>query len=252
MNENVYFISDVHLRLMESASEAVKENRLFGLFDEIKRQGASLWIVGDLFDFWFEYKYVIPRRYFSVLRKLKELTEAGCDVHILGGNHDYWLGSFISNEIGLKIHPSPIGYSIGGKSFFITHADGILKKDRWYRIMRWIFRNPVTIALFRTIHPRLAFALASKISGKSRHSSTRDAETEAQERNELITYGQARLKESYDYVITGHFHLPTVHSEGEKKIVNLGDWMKYFTFGHFNGQDFRLCYWKCEDFKQIK
>jgi len=118
--------------------------------------------------------------------------------------------------------------------------------------MRWIFRNPVTIALFRMIHPGLAFGLAAKISQKSRHFSMRDIELETQERSELILYGQERLKESYDYVITGHFHLPTFYLEGEKKIVNLGDWMKYFTFGHFDGQDFRLCYWKCEDSQPIK
>lgn len=244
MSEKVYFISDIHLHLQSSEVEEEKKRYLFEFLDKVKKEQARLYVVGDLFDFWFEYKHVIPRHFFRVLRKLQEMVDSGCEIHILGGNHDYWMENFISDEIGIRIHPSPLAVKIGDKAFFITHADGILKKDRGYRLMRKILRNPFFIRLFRFLHPDLGFAIAEKISGKSRHFAMRNRSIEEEERLELIEYGKTKLKESFDFVVTAHFHLPTVYSENNKKIINLGDWMKYFTFGLFDGQDLHLCYWK--------
>lgn len=243
MSRPVYFISDVHLKLYDTPLEAKKRLYLQDFLKEVRRRKARLYIVGDLFDFWFEYRYVIPRQFFSILRYLQETVEAGCDIQLLVGNHDYWFESFFPDELGIAVHREPVETKLAGKSFFITHADGILKKDSGYRFMRKILRNPLIISLFRGLHPTTAFGIAKYISGKSRHYTLRNPALMESERQELIEYGQGLMAKGYQYIITGHFHLPTIYKQGNCKLLNLGDWMRYFSFGYFDGRDLELCYW---------
>ncbi|MCK9244091.1 MAG: UDP-2,3-diacylglucosamine diphosphatase [Candidatus Marinimicrobia bacterium] len=243
MNQNVYFISDVHLHLYDSPDEKVKRERLFEFLAEVRRNKGALYILGDLFDFWFEYRTVIPGFYLPVLCQLRETVRAGCELHFLGGNHDYWVGSFFANTLGITVHYNPIDILISGHRFHLTHGDGILRSDRGYRLMRYFFRNPLCIRLFGLLHPDLAYRLGAKISGKSRRLTQRSSSLEASDRQEIIAYGLTQLAAGAEFVITGHFHLPTEFRTERGTIFNLGDWMKYFSFAYFNGQNMRLCYW---------
>jgi UDP-2,3-diacylglucosamine hydrolase len=250
MAEKIYFISDVHLHSWHSAAETRKKTFLFDFLAEVQRNNGTLYIVGDLFDFWFEYRYVIPRYYFGVLRRLQETVEAGCKIHFLTGNHDYWLGSFFPEELGIEVHLTPLASNIAGKSFFITHADGILKEDKGYRLMKKVLRSRIAIALFRLIHPDLAFKIAQYVSGKSRHYTMRSPEQMDAEQQELINYGQAKIQEGYQFVVTAHFHIPTEYENPAGKMINLGDWICYFTFGFFDGENLSLCYWNQNPLKK--
>ncbi|HDP66963.1 MAG TPA: UDP-2,3-diacylglucosamine diphosphatase [Candidatus Marinimicrobia bacterium] len=249
MATQIYFISDIHLHCYYSESEKRKQAALLDFLDQVKAQKATLYIVGDLFDFWFEYKYVIPRHFFRILRQLQEMVDAGCEIHVLAGNHDYWFESFITVELGVQFHPSSMKTTIAGKSFFIYHGDGILRRDRGYRLMKRILRNRLFIFLFRLIHPDIAFKIAKAVSGKSRHLTLRDPDLIEQERKELIQYGEKIIDQGFDVVVTGHFHLPTDHRYKNGQLINLGDWIRYFSFGYFDGHAMRLCYWKRQTLK---
>jgi len=247
MSPNVYFISDVHLHLNDSLPEKIKRESLFAFLSEVRRHKGTLYILGDMFDFWFEYRRVIPGQYFSVLCQLRETVQAGCEVHFLGGNHDYWVGNFFTETLGIIVHYRPFDVIIAERRFHMTHADGILPEDRGYRLMRRVFRNNLVIRLFRHVHPDYAIRLAANISGKSRRLTLRDPAREESDRQAIIKYGEARLAEGAEFVITGHFHLPTEHHTSRGVILNLGDWMKYFTFGLFDGKKMRLCYWPVDN-----
>ncbi len=249
MSTRVYFISDIHLHCYHSESEARKKAYLFDFFKEIEKNKGTLYIVGDIFDFWFEYRHVIPRHFFKVLRYLQEMVESGCEIHILAGNHDFWFESFFPEELGVQIHLEPVAITLNGKSFFITHADGILKRDRGYRIMKKFLRSRILTKLFRMLHPDLAFTIAKYISSKSRHLTLRDPNLIEEERRELLEYGEKIISDGYDFVVTGHFHLPTDHQFPKGKLINLGDWIRYFTFAYFDGNELSLCYWDKDSLK---
>ena len=251
MLKNLYFISDIHLHCYHSESETRKKNYLFDFFREVQNNKGILYIVGDMFDFWFEYKHVIPRHFFKVLRYLQEMVESGCEVHILAGNHDYWFESFFPGELGVKVHLEHVEAEFNGKSFLITHADGILKQERGYRFMKKILRNRFIITMFRMIHPDLAFRIAKFFSARSRHLTLRNPDLVEDGLRELLEYGEKKINEGYQYVVTGHFHLPTEHQYEQGKIINLGDWIRYFTFGYFDGDELSLCYWKRKSLKTL-
>ncbi|HCK99090.1 MAG TPA: UDP-2,3-diacylglucosamine hydrolase [Candidatus Marinimicrobia bacterium] len=249
MTKKVYFISDIHLNSHYSEAEDLKKRYLIDFLQEVKKNRGTLYIVGDMFDFWFEYKYTIPRYFFKTLRHLQEIVEAGCEVHIMSGNHDYWFESFFPEELGITVHLEPVSIEIGGKAFFITHADGILKKDRGYRLMKKVLRNRFVVACFRLLHPDLAYGIAKIISGKSRYRTLRDPDMIEKERKELIEYGRQKIQEGYQFVVTGHFHLPLEYRHKTAKMINLGDWIRYFTFGYFDGKELSLRYWKQDSLK---
>jgi len=243
MDQNVYFISDVHLHLSDSPDEKVKRGRLFDFLAEVRHKKGKLYILGDLFDFWFEYHHVIPGFYLPVLSQLRETVQAGCEVHFLGGNHDYWVGHFFTDILSVTVHYKPIDVTLGERQFHLTHADGILHSDRGYRLMRYFFRKALCIRLFRLLHPDLAIRLAAKISGRSRRLTMRSPSLEESDRREIIQYGLNKLEAGAEFVITGHFHLPTEYRTERGTILNLGDWIKFFSFAYFDGHDLRLCYW---------
>ena len=239
----VYFIADVHLQTQSSPEESQKIKRLFDFFALVRQQQATLFIVGDLFDFWFEYRSVVFACYFKVLRALQELVEAGCEVHYLGGNHDYWAGDFLSREIGLQVHYRPLDIMINKQRFHVTHGDGILRNDLGYRILRAVLRSELLIRLFRMLHPDLALFIARKVSGKSRRLNRRPPAVQARDREDLVAYGEIQLQSGADYVVVGHLHLPTQVHRGERIILNLGDWLHYYSFAYYDGATLRLAYW---------
>ncbi len=244
MNSKVYFISDIHLQPYDTEEEERKRKYLFEFLEKVRGEKCTLFIVGDLFDFWFEYKHVIPCHYFKTLRYLQKTVEAGCDVHIIVGNHDYWMGDFFPNELGVRIHQHPLDIEISNKRFFIIHGDGILKRDKGYRIMKKFLRSKLLTRLFGLLHPDFAFAIARKVSSGSRSYTLRSPEMEKTIRNEITEYSRNKFKEGYQYIVMGHYHMPTAYRENGNTFLNLGDWMKYFTFGYFDGKELSLCYWK--------
>jgi len=239
----LYFISDLHFHIDRTSQDDEKVRCLQILFRDVKAQRAHLYIVGDLFDFWFEYRYVIPRQHFDLIVLLRDLTEHGIEIHYLAGNHDYWAESFFEHDLGIQLHPAPIKLMYGGKRFWICHGDGILGKDKSYRAMRKIFRHPFTIRLFRFIHPDLGFRIARKVASTSRKVNEFDPEKNRRLVEQAYQeYALPLLDNGYDYVIMGHFHHPFVASGEGRTFINLGDWMHYYSFGYFSRETFELNY----------
>ncbi len=243
MNKAVYFVSDVHLHSVLSEREKQKRFYLLEFLQQVKKERAELFIVGDLFDFWYEYRHVIPRHFFRVLRRLQEITDDGTSVHLIGGNHDYWLEDFFPAELGVEVHRQPVEIERNGRRFLVTHGDGILKRDSGYRVLRRILRNRFVIRLFRLVHPDLAFEIAKRVSGTSRRYTLRDQDQDDSERAEITAFGREQWQAGFDIVIMGHYHLPTCVREDGKIFINLGDWMRHYTYARFDGANISLFYW---------
>lgn len=237
---NTYFFSDVHLGMSHSKSEKVKQKRLLAFLDHVASSGECLFIVGDLFDFWFEYRNVIPRGYTRVISALSHLRELGVEIHYIAGNHDFWMRDYLTTELQIQIHFDDFSHEIAGKRFWLHHGDGIAKNDKGYRLLKKIFRNPVNIFLYSLIHPDIGIPLARWVSNFSRHHNKFEVLDDSDYREEAMR----RFQEGYDYVIFGHLHSPCLDRYGEKTFVNLGDWIDHFTYAVFDGRELRLEMWK--------
>jgi UDP-2,3-diacylglucosamine hydrolase len=239
-----YFISDVHLGLESKTNpgkERAKLNRLLEFLDTVRTTGERLVIAGDLFDFWFEYRNVVPREYYELYSMLKQLTSTGVTVHYLAGNHDFWIGDFFRQELGIQIEKRPFELHIAGRRFYIAHGDGLAKNDAGYLLLRRILRNKISIVLFSTIHPTIAFGIARMVSKKSRdYTGTKNYG----EGDGMREFAEGKVKQGCDFVIMGHRHLPIYHSFGKGVYVNLGDWMEHHTYAVFDGEVLRLETWK--------
>lgn len=160
IHRKTYFFSDVHLGLGTKDDDRKKEQRVIRFLDMVKNDARELYILGDLFDYWFEYKYVVPKGYFRLFAKLAELRYRGIQISYLAGNHDFWLKNYLTEELGITISPDPIERTIGGKRFYLHHGDGLLKNDTGYRILKRFLRNKLNIFLFSLIHPDLTSRIA--------------------------------------------------------------------------------------------
>ncbi len=236
-----FFISDVHLGTNHSKSELVKEKRLLSFFDYVAQYGDRLFIVGDLFDFWFEYRTVIPKGYSRVLCALSQLRELGKEMHYITGNHDFWMRDYLSREYNIHIHVDALEYSLDGKRFYLFHGDGLARKDRGYRLLKKIFRCKINIFLYGLLHPDLGVPLAKWISSLSRsHTSGYGPPDDS----DYLQEASRKFQEGFDYVIFGHLHFPKLEYFGQKVYVNLGDWIEHFTYAEYDGEELRLLEWK--------
>ncbi len=238
---NTFFISDVHLGGQHHKAERVKESRLLSFFEYVAEYGDRLFIVGDLFDFWFEYRTVIPRGYTKVLCALSRLQELGKEMHYIAGNHDFWMRNFIEEELGVTLHFDDFTYELDNKKFYLYHGDGLAKNDRGYRLLKRIFRNRTNIFLYSLIHPDLGIPLARWVSSLSRNHTSR---REPPEDSDYIQAALKKFEEGYDYVLFGHLHSPNYQMFGQKIYVNLGDWMDHFSYAEFDGESLLLRQWK--------
>jgi len=218
----LYFISDVHLGIERDEEDTARETRLLELLARIETDGARLCILGDLFDFWYEYRHVVPARSLRVLGALERLTGAGVEVHYLAGNHDFALGRYLVEEIGCEIHLEPFAMEFGGTRFYLHHGDGLADRDGGYRLLRRILRNRVLQALWRWVHPDLGFALAGRISHASRrYTDTKDYGSSRYREDRLA----AIAAEGYDWIIMGHTHEVDLRElPGGTRYLNLGSW----------------------------
>ncbi len=248
-DKKIYFISDVHLRFVEDKIEHDKRGKLFEFLDHVKKKGDVLVIAGDLFDFWYEWRHVIPKYWFGVIHKLRDLIENGIMVFLITGNHDFELGSYLQEEVGIHCFEESIELKFGEKTFFIAHGDGLAKKDRGYRFMKRIIRNRFSKFLFKTfIHPDLGMKLAKWASGSSRKLVKIDKNHWS---DEYFKFAQTKFIEGYDFVILGHLHTPLLKESDGHFYMNTGDWMTHFSYGYFDGKEIHLKSWKNKSEKKI-
>jgi UDP-2,3-diacylglucosamine hydrolase len=244
MSSPLYFLSDLHFHIDPTDQDREKIRRLRPLFHRIIQEEAILYIVGDLFDFWYEYEYAIPRHHFELLALLHQLKGAGIEVHYLGGNHDFWIDTFFREDLGIIVHPDPVEFERDEKRFWICHGDGVLADDKGYHLLKKILRHPVAIKLFRWIHPDIGFRIARKVASTSRKYHDFDIE---RNRRLLIRvyneYVQQQFSRGYDYVILGHLHHPHISANpNNQTFLNLGDWLYYYSFARYHEKSLNLYY----------
>ncbi len=242
-NKKIFFASDFHLGAPDYESSLVREKKIIRWLDEIKDQAEEIYLLGDVFDFWFEYKHAIPKGFVRLQGKIAEITDSGIPVYWFIGNHDMWIFDYIPKELGVTMVRTEIEKEFGGKTFFIGHGDGLGPGDRGYKFIKKVFRNRVCQWLFARLHPNFGIGLANLSSRKSRAATgTSDAVYHGEEKEMLIQYCKRKLSNKhYDYFIFGHRHLPIVFDfEKKSTYVNIGDWIQYFTYGVFDGEKFEL------------
>lgn len=243
MDLPLFFISDVHLRLAVAESESNKRENLINFIFHVAEEGGTLFIVGDFFDFWFEYKYVIPKAYFEILSALQEAKRRGVTLNFVLGNHDYWTSEFINQRLFDQVYERETYVEANGKQILVTHGDGILSWERGYRIFKAIIRNPLFIFFYRWIHPDLGYTFARWISRRSRHYTHSDEYNDAV-MGELTEYAGNICQDGTDYVVMGHYHQAKEVKLSEGKLIVLGDWIRYNTFALFDGEEISLNYWR--------
>ena len=219
----LYFISDVHLGAQPPAEEAAMEARLLDLLERVGTDGERLYILGDLYDFWYEYRHVIPSTGLRVLAAIQGLTERGIEVHYLTGNHDFAIGPFISDTLGCHIHREPLDVEWSGTRIHLHHGDGLAGNDIGYRVMTKIIRSRQAMWLWRLLHPGIGFAIADRVSGTSRHYTT-GKDYGSGER--AWSHIEAIAGRGYDYFIMGHTHMAEERRlESGCTYLNLGSWL---------------------------
>lgn len=239
----IYFISDLHLGLDDREKDREKENLLLNFLKKIEHNCEKLLIVGDLFDYWFEYKTVIPKYYYRTLAAFYEMTSKGIDIDYIMGNHDFGHIDFFEKELNIPVHKNDTQYTFYGKKFFISHGDGKSNKDIGYKILKKILRSPVSLWLYLKLHPNLGISLASG-SSKSSRKYTRDKRYGITDG--MKEYAFRKIDEGFDYVVMGHRHLAENTKYKEGYYINLGEWINKPTFGSFDGEEFKLH--KVDDF----
>ncbi len=246
-DKKIYFLSDFHLGAPDEERSLVREKKIVAFLDSIKDSATAIFLLGDMFDFWYEYKKVVPRGYTRLLGKLAEISDAGIPLHFFVGNHDMWVKDYFQKELGMALYHHPQVFQFNGKKFYIAHGDGLGPGDHGYKALKKIFRNPVCQWLFGMLHPTLGISVANYFSSKSRAKTGNTDEIFLGEEKEwLIIYSKEVLaKEHFDYFIYGHRHLPLdLKLNNNSRYINLGDWIRNFTYAEFDGNDLQLKKWE--------
>lgn len=243
--KKVYFASDFHLGIPDRERSVEREKRICRWLDEIKHDAAQIYLVGDVFDAWFEYRKVVPKGYTRFFGKLAELTDAGIPIDVFTGNHDLWMRGYFEEEFNIPVHHDYIERTFNGKKFVIGHGDGLGPGDYKYKFLKVILRNPVTQWLYRRIHPDTGVGVAEWFSRLGpKHGNTIDRFLG--EKEWLIRFSRDKLKEGhFDYFIFGHRHIAMEFQLSDSsKYLNLGDWIAYDSYAEFDGKDLHLKYYK--------
>jgi len=264
MNGKIYFASDFHLGIPDRIQSLEREKKLVAWLEMARQDAAEIYLMGDLFDFWFEYKHAVPRGYSRLLGKLAEITDGGCriqdpdsriphpasaiPIHLFRGNHDMWAFDYLQEEIGIQLHRDPEFRTFNGKNFYLAHGDGLGPGDHGYKFIKKIFASRVNQWFFRMIHPDLGISIALFWSRKSRHAAIKKEKTEEERNlrliNERIKFHSEELIKQHpelDYLVYGHYHYPVETHLTEKAVqVVLGDWLTHFTYAVFDGEKLAL------------
>ena len=241
MIKNVYFLSDAHLGSWAMNHRRTQERRLVRFLDSIKEKASALYLLGDMFDFWYEYRYAVPKGYTRFLGKLSELTDSGVEVHYFTGNHDIWAYDYLEKECGVTIHRAPLTVEIGDKVFFLAHGDGLGDPDKGFKVIRAIFHNRICQYLFSALHPRWGIWFGQIWAKKSRlkRKDGKEPPYLGEEKEYLVRYVKDYMKEhpDIDYYLFGHRHIELDLMLSKKtRMLILGDWLWQFTFAVFDGE----------------
>ena len=241
--KKVYFSSDNHLGAPNQQLSKPREAKFVAWLDEVKHDAAAIFLLGDLFDFWFEYKHVVPKGFVRVLGKLAEIKDSGIPIYFFVGNHDLWMDDYFEQELGIPVYHRPKEFSFNHKTFLVGHGDGLGPGDKGYKRMKKVFTNPFSKWLYRWLHPDLGVPLAQHLSVKNKLiSGDEDAKFLGEENEWLAQYAKRKLESKhYDYFVFGHRHLPMEIEVGKNSTYfNLGDWINFYTYGVFDGEKFEL------------
>lgn len=240
--EKIYFISDAHLGAGGNEEEKKKEEKLLSFLKHIQTNNSRLFILGDFFDVWFEYKHAIPNKNFRILKALADLTEQGINIDFLIGNHDCWINSFFSRQLGIKTHTKPLDITLQGKRLFLAHGHGLINQKPGDIILKKIIENPINIYLYRLVSPDVGIPVARGISRLSRFFGNKKMNPE-DVKGYYIEFAKNRLDDGFDAVIMGHTHTGRVINFDEKVYMNLGDWITLFSYGLLEDGQLSLNFW---------
>ncbi|WP_299502334.1 UDP-2,3-diacylglucosamine diphosphatase [Mucilaginibacter sp.] len=249
IGNKLYFASDFHLGTGSYAESREREDRLVRWLDMIKADAAEVFLMGDIFDFWFEYKTVVPKGYIRFLGKLAELADAGVKLYLFKGNHDMWMFDYFVQEFGATIISDELEIERIGKKFYLHHGDGLGPGDAMYKILKKIFRSKICQWLFARVHPNLGVGIANYWSSQSRIAGESNEHRKNVEQEWLVVYSHELLKNNfYNYLIFGHRHIPMdLQINEQSRYINLGEWVNYNTYAVFDGEKLSLHYFEQKD-----
>ena len=248
MEKKVYFVSDFHFGIPDARKSLEREKKFISWLEMVRPDAGEIFLMGDLFDFWFEYKTVIPRGHARLLGALAALSDAGIPIHLFRGNHDMWAFDYLQSELNIQLHRDPEFRTINGKHFYLAHGDGLGPGDQGYKFIKNVFACRLNQLLFRWLHPDMGIRLALFWSRKSRYAAM-EKEKKAEDRNlkliqkRIIVHSRELITThpELDYLVYGHYHYPYNEKISEKAcLVVLGDWLTHFTYGVFNGEKLEL------------
>ena len=254
-DKKIYFLSDFHLGAPDQVSSLEREKIIVQFLTEIKNNAAEIFLLGDMFDFWYEYRKVVPKGYTRLLGKLAELSDAGIPLHFFVGNHDMWTKDYFQKELKMAVYFSHKEFERNGKKFLVGHGDGLGPGDHGYKRLKKLFRNPVSKWLFGILPPVLGIGLANYLSRSSRRQTGATEEVFLGEEKEwLIIYSKEILMEkNIDFFVFGHRHLAIdFRLNNKSRYINLGDWIHYFTYAVFDGKNMELKSYKGKEDKIIR
>ncbi|MBR1688107.1 MAG: UDP-2,3-diacylglucosamine diphosphatase [Prevotella sp.] len=243
--KNIYFLSDAHLGSLAIEHPRTQERRLVRFLDSVKDKAAAIYLLGDIFDFWYEYRYVVPRGYTRLLGKLSELTDAGVEVHFFTGNHDLWAYDYLERECGVTLHKQPQTVELYGRLFLLAHGDGLGDPDRTFKLLRAIFHNRTCQLLMSALHPRWGMWLGLNWARHSylKHKESGQPAYIGEDKEHLVLYAKDYIKThpEIDCFIFGHRHieldLQLEHRDGKQaRLMILGDWISQFTYAVYDGE----------------
>ncbi|MCX6294703.1 MAG: UDP-2,3-diacylglucosamine diphosphatase [Bacteroidetes bacterium] len=242
-NKKIYFASDFHLGVPNYEKSLEREKLIVKWLDEIKHDAQEIYLMGDVFDFWFEYKHAIPKGFTRLLGKIAEIVDSGIPITLFTGNHDMWMFGYLQKELGVTIYRKPIRREYYGKKFYLGHGDGLGPGDHGYKFIKKIFANKICQWLFARLHPNFGMGLGNFWSQRSRLSNgPNDALFTSAEKEWLAIYSkEVLMKEHFDYFIFGHRHLPLdIKLSENSRYINLGEWVNYNSYAVFDGEKLEL------------
>lgn len=246
MTKNIYFASDFHLGSPSHSESRKREDRIIRWLNAIEGNCSELFLMGDIFDFWFEYREVVPKGFVRLQGKLAMMSDAGIKIYFFKGNHDMWVNDYFTKEMGIEIISDELVMERGGKRFYLHHGDGLGPGDQKYKVLRKIFRNPVCQWLFSIVPPRIGLGIANWWSGSSRLANSTEEVFNGVENEWLAVYAKEQLQKAhFDYFIFGHRHLPLdIQLTDKSRYINIGEWINFNSYAVFNGKDLTLNYFE--------
>jgi len=246
-NKKIYFLSDFHLGAPNYEKSLAREKKIVQFLDSITADAAEIFIVGDMFDFWYEYKTVVPKGYTRIFGKLASLTDAGIPIHFFVGNHDMWMKDYLLQELNIPTYHQPKAFERFGYKLFVGHGDGLGPGDYGYKLLKKIFRNPICNWLFGVLHPNIGIGIANYFSRKSRaKTGFSDQYFLGEDKEWLIQYSKEILATThYHYFVFGHRHFPMdIRLQADSQYINIGDWIVHYTYGVLDKNGLTLATWE--------